>query len=150
MSEGVKGDVCPFCEMARANPAHDRERYILRRGRLNFAFLNLYPYTPGHILVASYRHVASLSGLDAPALHEMMDLAQRSESALTSVYRCEGLNMGINVGKCAGAGVAEHIHMHVLPRWTGDANFMSVAGETRVLPEDLGRTYEKLQDSFRP
>ena len=149
VSEGTKRSGCPFCEMAQADPARDQERYILHRARLNFVFLNLYPYTAGHILVAPYSHVADLSASKEPALHEMMTLARQSEAALKSVYQCEGLNLGMNLGKCAGAGVADHLHLHCLPRWTGDANFMSVVGETRVLPEDLETTYKKLMGAFR-
>ncbi|MGH9435224.1 MAG: HIT family protein [Terriglobia bacterium] len=134
--------------MAQAGPARDADLYILHRGLRNFVFLNLYPYTAGHILVAPYVHVASLGGLDDPALHEMMDLARQSEAALQSIYGCEGLNLGMNLGKCAGAGVADHLHLHCVPRWTGDANFMSVISETRVLPEALETTYMKLRGAF--
>lgn len=149
VSEGAKGDECPFCLMVRADPARDPEQYILLRGRLNFVFLNLYPYNPGHILVAPYAHVATLGDLEDSALHEMILLARRTEQALKSAYRSEGFNLGLNEGKCAGAGVAGHLHLHALPRWTGDANFMTVTGETRVLPEDLETTYAKLRSYFQ-
>lgn len=149
VSEGPKGDVCPFCLMAHADPARDAEQYILMRARLNFVFLNLYPYNPGHILVAPYAHVAALGELSDPALHEMILLCRRAEQALKAAYRSEGFNLGLNEGKCAGAGVAGHLHLHALPRWTGDANFMTVACETRVLPEDLETTYAKLRSYFQ-
>ncbi|MGH9401813.1 MAG: HIT family protein [Terriglobia bacterium] len=149
VSEGVKTGECPFCSMAQADPARDREQYILLRARLNFVFLNLFPYNPGHILVAPYAHVASLGDLENLVLHEMITLARRIEQALKAVYHFEGFNLGINQGRCAGAGVADHLHLHALPRWIGDANFISVVGETRVLPEDLEMTYTKLQGYFQ-
>jgi ATP adenylyltransferase len=135
--------------MARRDPARDRECYILYRARLNFVFLNLYPYTTGHVLVAPYAHVASLSELGDETLQEMMILARQAEAALKTTYHAEGYNAGMNLGKCAGAGVADHVHLHFLPRWVGDTNFASVVSETRVLPEDLSTTYDKLVGFFR-
>ncbi|MGH9470158.1 MAG: HIT family protein [Terriglobia bacterium] len=149
VSGGDKAGGCPFCEMARQDPARDRERLILRRANHNFVFLNLFPYTTGHMLIAPYAHRARLTDLDPEVLNEMMLLARQAEMALETVYRAEGYNVGINIGKCAGAGVADHLHTHCLPRWTGDANFMSVAGETRVLPEELSTTYQKLAGAFQ-
>ena len=148
VSEGNRRSSCPFCDMAAAGAASDAELYILHRARLNFVFLNLYPYNPGHILIAPYEHAASLAYLDESVLHEMASLARRSESALKAVYCCEGFNLGMNLGRCAGAGVPDHLHLHCVPRWTGDANFISVTGETRVLPEDLATTYGKLAGYF--
>jgi ATP adenylyltransferase len=147
--EGTRRNGCPFCEMARRDPARDRECYILHRARLNFVFLNLYPYTTGHVLVTPYAHVASLSDLGDETLQEMMVLARQAEAALKSTYHAEGYNAGMNLGKCAGAGVADHLHLHFLPRWVGDTNFVSVVSETRVLPEDLSTTYDKLVGFFR-
>jgi ATP adenylyltransferase len=138
-----------FCELHLEDPARDREHLILHRARSNFILLNLFPYTTGHVMVAPYAHVASLRDLDTPALNEMMGLAQNIEAALGASYRPEGYNLGMNMGKCSGAGVADHLHLHVLPRWTGDSNFMTVTGETRVLPEDLLTTYDKLHSSLR-
>ncbi len=149
VSQGVPNDRCPFCELVQQDPARDREAHILARARLNFVFLNLYPYTTGHVLIAPYAHVARLTGLDVETLTEMMSLARRAETALGAVYHAEGYNAGINIGKCAGAGVADHIHLHFLPRWTGDASFISAIGEARVLPEDLPTTYEKLLPFFQ-
>lgn len=149
VSEGARRNDCPFCEMVRQDPAHDKEQYILRRARLNFAFLNLYPYTTGHILVAPYVHAANLSALDDDVLKEMMVLARQAETALEAAYHAEGYNLGMNLGKCAGAGVADHLHLHCLPRWGGDTNFMSTVAETRVLPEDLPTTYDKLVGYFQ-
>jgi ATP adenylyltransferase len=127
-----------------ASPAEDRKHLVLYRGQSNFILLNLYPYTTGHILVTPYAHVANLDQIAPEVLTEMMGLAQRAQSALKACYNPEGYNLGMNLGKCAGAGVADHLHLHVLPRWTGDSNFMTVVGETRVQPEDLYATYDKL------
>ncbi len=149
ISEGVQAGSCPFCSMAQAEPSRDRELYILHRGRRNFAFLNLFPYSAGHVLVAPYEHAARLAYLEDATLHEMTMLARRAEAALDAVYHSEGFNLGMNIGKCAGAGVADHLHLHFLPRWTGDTNFMSVIGETRVLPEELSATYDKLIAHFQ-
>ena len=137
---------CLFCEKAAEH--RDRENYILRRGRLNFVLLNLFPYTTGHLMIAPYGHVAGLGDLNAETLGEMMELAQRAERALRQTYRPDGLNLGMNLGQAAGAGVAGHVHLHVLPRWFADSNFMTTVAETRVQPEDLPSTYEKLQPLF--
>jgi ATP adenylyltransferase len=137
---------CIFCIKAAENK--DAENLVIFRGRRNFALLNLYPYTSGHLMVAPYEHVATLEESSDETLAEMMAITRQAEGHLRAIYEPEGLNVGMNIGKCAGAGVAEHIHMHVLPRWTGDANFMSTVGETRVLPEDLKVTYEKLVRAF--
>ncbi len=149
VSAGAKRDGCLFCEMAALDAARDRERLILHRARFNFVLLNLFPYTTGHVMVAPYAHAANLTDLDAPVLGEMMELARDAQAALRASYNPEGYNLGMNLGKCAGAGVADHLHLHFLPRWNGDTNFMSVIGETRVLPEDLATTYEKLMGFFR-
>jgi ATP adenylyltransferase len=148
VSEGVKAEDCIFCQVAAADPAGDREHLILCRGRRNFVLLNLFPYTTGHTMIAPYAHVANLSDLDAETLQEMMELAQRAHHALEMAYHPEGYNLGMNLGRCAGAGVADHIHLHLLPRWTGDSNFMTVVGETRVQPEALPSTYNKLLRFF--
>ena len=134
---------CIFCVKAAENK--DAENFILHRGQLNFVLLNLFPYTSGHLMIAPYQHVATLEQSPDDVLVEMMRLAQRAEINLRAVYRPDGLNVGLNIGASAGAGVAGHIHMHVVPRWSGDANFMSTIGETRVMPEELGTTYQKLK-----
>ncbi len=136
---------CIFCDKPKGD---DRENLIVFRGDHNYVLLNLYPYTNGHVMIAPFAHVDSLAALDAAAAREMMALAQRTESVLRSVYSPGGINIGMNLGECAGAGVAGHIHMHLLPRWPGDANFMSVVGETRVLIEELDTTWEKLTAAF--
>jgi ATP adenylyltransferase len=148
VSEGVKQEGCVLCQLVEADPSRDRENLILHRGRLNFVVLNRFPYTTGHTMIAPYAHVATLSDLDGEALQEMMELAQRVHSALESTYHPEGYNLGMNLGRCAGAGVADHLHLHLLPRWTGDSSFMTVIGETRVEPEDLPTVYDKLVGYF--
>ena len=148
VNEGTRDDGCIFCEKARTDPSTDREHLILYRGKANFVLLNLYPYTVGHAMVVPYAHVAELAEAPADTLSEMMVLAQRVQCALKDVYHPEGYNLGVNMGRCAGAGVEYHVHMHVLPRWTGDSNFMTVVGETRVQPENLANTYDKLVGHF--
>lgn len=107
--------------------------------------MNSYPYNSGHVMVIPYAHLDELGKLPVPAAQEMMELCQKVEAALRQVYRPDGINLGMNIGKAAGAGVAGHIHMHILPRWTADSNFMTVVGETRVLPETLETTWERLK-----
>lgn len=138
---------CVFCALLEA-AAGDESNYILHRARFNFLVLNLYPYTTGHLMIVPYAHVGDLDALPKEASDEMMDLAKRAQTALREAYRPEGLNLGMNLGRSAGAGVADHVHLHVLPRWIGDVNFMTAVGETRVLPEDLMTTYEKLRGKF--
>jgi ATP adenylyltransferase len=149
VSEAGKSDRCFLCEKAAGDPSRDRDELILHRGRANFLLLNLFPYTTGHALVAPYAHAATLEEVDPESLSEMMELARRLLKSYKSCYNPGGYNLGMNLGKCAGAGVADHLHLHVLPRWTGDANFMTVIGETRVQPEDLSTTYDKLLRCFR-
>ena len=134
---------CIFC--AKAASAEDAENYIVLRARFNFILLNLYPYTNGHLMIAPYQHVAWLADAGAETIEEMMRLTARAELVLREVYQPGGLNIGMNLGECAGAGVAGHVHMHVLPRWPGDASFMTTVGETRLLPEELRVTWEKLK-----
>jgi len=138
---------CVLCE--KAEGADDQRDFVLHRGRKNYLLLNLYPYTVGHLMIVPYRHIATLTECDGEELQEMIELARRVEEALQKVYRPQGLNLGMNLGKAAGAGVAGHLHLHVLPRWEADSNFMSVIGETRVLPEALAITWEKLRRELR-
>ena|SRR5437879_2386245 len=133
---------CIFCTKPAEN--RDAENFILYRARNNYVLLNIYPYTTGHLMIAPYQHVARLVDTTDDTVTEMMLLARRAEANLRTVYRPEGLNIGMNIGASAGAGITGHIHMHVLPRWVADANFMTTVGETRVLPEELPVTYEKL------
>ena len=138
---------CVFC--AAAAGSDDRESLVVYRAALNFIILNRYPYTSGHLMVVPFEHVASLEDLREETAAEMMQLARTSVRRLKAVYRPEGLNVGINLGASAGAGITGHLHVHVLPRWTGDTNFMTAVGETRVLPEDLAVTWEKLRQAFQ-
>ncbi len=146
VSRATPSDACVFCAAAAA--ADDRENFILFRARHNFGLLNLFPYTSGHMLIAPYAHVASLEDTREETAVEMMRLARVAESVLREVYRPAGLNLGMNIGECAGAGIAGHIHLHLLPRWAGDANFMTTVGETRVLPQDLETAWEKMKPLF--
>ena len=138
---------CIFCDALSAG--NDRAAWIIYRGRHSFIILNVFPYTSGHVMVVPYEHVDELHKLTADAAHEIMDLSRKIETVLREVYNPYGINLGMNIGKAAGAGIAGHIHMHVLPRWVADANFVSVVGETRVLPETLAVTWEKIARSFK-
>ena len=137
---------CIFCELLRSGD--DQKALIVHRGEYNFVILNAFPYTSGHSMIVPYEHLDRLHKLSPEAADEMMTLARKLEVALIDLYRPDGVNLGMNVGKAAGAGIAGHIHMHVLPRWIADANFMTVIGETRVLPELLGTTYKRLKAKF--
>lgn len=136
---------CVFCE-AQAN--EDAGPLVLFRGDACYVILNLYPYNNGHLMVVPKRHVASLAQCTTAELAEMMELTRRAEVALTEAYRPQGLNIGINIGRPAGAGVVDHVHVHAVPRWTGDTNFMSVVGQVRVLPEELAETARRLRPIF--
>ena len=140
------GPGCVFCELAAKQD--DEKSLIVFRGRHNFVVLNLYPYTNGHLMVVPYAHVDSLAETPVDTLMELMQIARRAEGALREVYAPQGINLGMNLGECAGAGVAGHIHMHLLPRWFGDANFMTVVGETRVHIEELPVTWRRLKEAF--
>lgn len=133
--------------MAAAN--HDEETFIVFRGAHNFVVLNRFPYTSGHLMVVPYAHVPELSGIDEDTAAELMALVRAAERHLKTLYRPDGLNIGMNIGESAGAGIAGHIHMHVLPRWTGDANFMTTVAQTRILPEELATTWQRLKEAFR-
>jgi len=140
--------VTPECIFCAALAAGDRETLIIHRGRRTFVILNKFPYNNGHVMVVPERHAGHLSELEIDELHELMELTQTAERALTATYGPHGFNMGLNLGKPAGAGVLNHLHMHVVPRWNGDTNFMAVVGETRVLPEELPATAARLRDAF--
>jgi len=146
IADASKNDGCIFCDALAAKD--DSKTHIIFRGANNFIILNRFPYTTGHVMIVPYAHVAELSAAEPDALAEMMRLAQRVQSALEGIYHPQGYNLGMNLGRAAGAGVAGHLHLHVLPRWAGDANFMSVVGETRVEPEELSTTYEKLRKAL--
>lgn len=137
---------CIFCDAA--NGRADEESLVIYRGALNFVLLNRYPYTSGHLMIAPYEHVSRLGQVTEATTEEMMRLTRRAERVLEEAYRPDGLNFGMNLGEAAGAGIEQHIHMHVLPRWKGDANFMTSIAATRVIPEALEDTYTKLKDKF--
>jgi ATP adenylyltransferase len=137
---------CIFCDAAKRQD--DEKTLVVHRAVSSFVILNQYPYTSGHLMIVPYKHTAELSALDAATLTEMMHLAQRCEAAFKSLYTPDGMNFGMNLGRAAGAGIAGHLHLHGLPRWFGDTSFMSVAGETRILPETLDVTFERLRTAL--
>jgi ATP adenylyltransferase len=141
-----KAPGCVFCDLLENN--NDRTNLILFRGKFNFIVLNLYPYTSGHVMVIPYQHEASLAVLDAETTTEMMELTKQLQVILQGEYHPDGFNIGLNLGRAAGAGVKEHLHLHIVPRWIGDANFMTAIAEARILPEDLTETYERLIKHF--
>ncbi len=137
---------CAFCRIL--SERRDRENLVLYRGKRLFAILNLFPYTSGHILLVANRHISFLSEADDGELHEFLEIARLCEQALRAEYKPDGFNLGFNLGRAAGAGVEHHLHMHVVPRWTGDSNFVSVVAETRILPEELPKTLDRLRPYF--
>lgn len=138
---------CVFCNIA-ADPAGDASHFVLHRGEHAFVLLNLYPYITGHLMVVPYLHTSEFDSAPKEITDEMMDLVKRSQTALRVVYSPSGFNMGMNLGSAGGAGIADHIHIHLLPRWSGDTNFMTTVGESRVIPEALEITYSKLVPQF--
>ena len=137
-----RADGCIFCGLPKLP---DQESKVVYRGKHCYIILNSFPYTSGHVMVVPFAHLDELQKLPEAAAHEMMALSQKMESVLRQVYTPDGINLGMNIGRAAGAGVTGHIHMHVLPRWVGDTNFMTVTGESRVLPEALEETWRKLR-----
>jgi ATP adenylyltransferase len=146
IANAAKDEGCVFCRSFEAND--DPQTLIVHRAEKNFIILNRFPYTNGHVMIVPYSHLGDLAAVPPDTLSEMMLLAQRVEKALEENYHPEGYNLGMNLGRMAGAGITGHIHLHVLPRWTGDASFMSVVGETRVVPEELSTTFERLRKSL--
>lgn len=147
VSGSLQTVACVFCEAPKEKD--DAKARIVYRGQHCFVILNTYPYTPGHVMVVPYTHLDELQKLPREAADEMMALSQRMETVLRELYHPDGINLGMNIGKAAGAGIAGHIHMHVLPRWVADANFVSVVGETRVLPETLDVTWTRMRQAMR-
>lgn len=141
LSEKKAGE-CIFCE--EPEDSRDRENYILYRGRWCYIILNAYPYNNGHLLIVPYSHTCELELLAPEVVAEMMSLVQRSVAALKKAMNPDGFNIGMNLGRAAGAGIADHLHMHVVPRWVGDTNFMPVISDTRMIPELLTETYDRL------
>jgi ATP adenylyltransferase len=136
-----------FCLIAQ-HPEDDETNFVLHRAKHAFVVLNLYPYISGHLMVVPYLHTSEFDSTPKEITDEMMDLAKKSQTALREVYSPAGFNMGMNLGAAAGAGIADHLHIHLLPRWSGDTNFMTTVAEARVLPEDLKTTYSKLRPKF--
>ena len=139
---------CIFCEFSREGPENDQANLIVHRGERCFVILNKFPYTNGHLMVAPFEHVGSLAEIDSETTTEMMDLAKQAMTILEGHYSPHGYNVGFNQGRVAGAGVEHHIHMHVVPRWGGDTNFMPVLADTRVMPQTVEQSYEALAGSF--
>jgi len=142
-----KPNGCIFCEKAAEN--RDRENLILYRGENGFILLNLYPYTNGHLMVAPYQHVPSIEGVSLPVLADLMSLVQKSLAILRHAMHPDAFNVGINIGTAAGAGIIEHVHIHIVPRWQGDTSFMPVLAETRVVPDFLENTYDLLRKALQ-
>jgi ATP adenylyltransferase len=141
----AKPQGCIFCD---APDPSSPDSLVVFRGALAYVILNLYPYNNGHLMIVPHRHESSLAGLTRDEMNEIGLLTQRCETALREAYRLDGINVGVNLGSAAGAGIEEHVHVHVVPRWSGDANFMTVVGETRVLPEDIRSTAARLRPIF--
>lgn len=145
----TKADKTPGCVLCRVRDGKDEgERLLVHMAELNFIVVNLYPYNSGHVMIAPRRHVGTLGSATPEELSEMMSLARRLEEAMRSAYRPDALNLGMNLGRLAGAGVPDHIHLHVVPRWRGDTSFMTVVGGTRVIPEDPGEAAARLRPFF--
>jgi ATP adenylyltransferase len=140
---------CIFCDMILENRAQDRENLVVRRGKRAFVLLNLYPYSNGHLMVAPYQHTGELESLDGATLKEMMLLVAQSIRALRTMMNPQGFNVGANLGHVAGAGVENHVHIHIVPRWGGDTNFMPVLADVRMIPELLPQTYDGLLEAFK-
>ncbi|MDR2891948.1 MAG: HIT domain-containing protein [Deltaproteobacteria bacterium] len=144
---GPKADKCVFC--LEQDSSQDKERLVLYRGRRCFVIMNKYPYCNGHIMVAPLDHVACITELDAESSAEFMTLVQRCTNILREHFKAQGINIGINLGEAAGAGVREHLHCHLVPRWNGDSNFMAVMADLRTIPQHLDETYQALLPYFK-
>jgi ATP adenylyltransferase len=145
VAHGERTPGCIFCEATRAS---ESSSLIVFKGDTCYVILNLYPYNNGHVMVVPYRHLATFGALSRDEITEMGVLIQRTEAALVEAYQPHGFNIGVNLGKPAGAGVLDHLHVHIVPRWSGDTNFMTVVGEMRVLPENIGASAERLRPIF--
>lgn len=145
---GDRIDGCPFCVLPARGPDEDARSLILLRGRSVFAILNAYPYNPGHLMVVPYAHEADLERLDAEVAVELFEVARRAVGLLRRRLRAQGVNLGMNLGAAGGAGIADHLHLHAVPRWSGDTNFVSVVGASRILPRALEDVYAALAPGF--
>jgi ATP adenylyltransferase len=146
--EGPRPPGCFFCQAAGADPSHEAEHLVVARSGRCLAILNRFPYNNGHLMVAPLAHLGALEDLEPAIASDLMALTQRAIRVLRSVLTPEGFNVGVNLGKVAGAGVIDHVHQHVVPRWNGDTNYMPVIGEVKVLGEHLQRSYEKIRAGF--
>lgn len=144
---GEREEGCAFCNQVKHPDCVDN--LIIYRGQRTYVILNRFPYTNGHLMVVPYEHVSELDALDAETRAEMMELASHAVQVLRRLYHPHGFNIGINMGEAGGAGIAEHIHLHIVPRWTGDASFISVLGHTRVLPELMEETYRRVAEAWQ-
>ncbi len=149
LKSASKQSGCIFCAKVKARRSSDRKNLVVQRGERAFVMMNLYPYTSGHLMVAPYDHTGALEALDGDTLKEMMLLVGTSIRALRATMNPQGFNIGINLGRVAGAGVEDHVHIHIVPRWNGDTNFMPVFAEVRMIPELLPQTYDKLREAFQ-
>ena len=143
---GPKPDACVFCLPESRD--EDEERLVLHRGKRAFVIMNRYPYNNGHLLVCPFRHVSELTDLESAESHEIMDLVQRCSGILKQHFNCEGINVGLNLGKAAGAGIGEHLHFHLVPRWNGDSSFIAVMDDVRTIPQHISETYKALRACF--
>ncbi len=143
---GFEGPECVFCDLPAQQD--DARSYILHRGARAYVVMNLYPYNNGHVMTVPYEHTDTLRALDGETLAEVMQLTQRAQAALEEALRPQGFNLGINQGAAAGAGIADHLHLHLVPRWVGDTNFMPALGDTRVIPQHVDETYALLRGAF--
>jgi ATP adenylyltransferase len=139
---------CVLCAIPAALPADDAANLLLYRGQTCYVVLNLYPYNTAHLMVVPYEHTADFAGLAAETTSELLRLSQRAVSVLQVEYQPQGFNMGMNLGRTAGAGIEEHLHMHIVPRWVGDSNFMPIVGGTKLIPEELSQTYARLRKAW--
>ena len=140
--------VCLFCDLAAADPSQDEANHLLARGKVSFVLLNAFPYNPGHLMAAPYRHVGDFVELTTEELAELMAFTGQAIRAMREESGPHGFNLGMNLGQAAGAGIADHLHLHLVPRWGGDTNFMPVVGQTKVLPELLAETDRRLRPHF--
>jgi ATP adenylyltransferase len=145
---GERSGGCVFCEKSK-DMANDQENFVLCRGEFAFALMNIYPYNNGHLMIAPYAHVASLTELNPEQVRDLFCLTQQCERVLTQAMHPEGFNIGINLGKAAGAGIADHLHVHIVPRWNGDTNYMTTVCDSRVIPQQLSETYAILMAYFQ-
>ncbi len=143
---GEKESGCIFC--TRINQDNDKENLILLRGKNNFVIMNKYPYNNGHLMAVPNRHTSEFDSLSDPEKLEMMNLVSKSMNVLKKTVNPDGFNVGLNIGKIAGAGIDDHLHFHIVPRWAADTNFMPVVGQTKIISEDLGETWERLKEGF--